>query len=57
MRSFIDIQKGNSNTVYWAKATNFYNTLANYAAFSNVSIDMFITSLDQSGLMEMKNLW
>ena len=56
MRSFIDIQKANSNTQFVAKATKYYDALANYASQANVVIDIFIASLDQSGLLEMKSL-
>jgi len=51
MRSFIDIQKANSNSTFIQKATKYYDALAGFAASINIVIDMFITSLDQIGLM------
>eukprot|EP00830_Metopus_es_P019347 TRINITY_DN709_c0_g1_i1.p1 TRINITY_DN709_c0_g1~~TRINITY_DN709_c0_g1_i1.p1 ORF type:complete len:555 (+),score=100.08 TRINITY_DN709_c0_g1_i1:528-2192(+) len=56
LRSHLDMIKGNPNTKYIAKATKFYETLTEKACTLNSVLDIFICSLDQVGLLEMKSM-
>lgn len=54
IRSHHDIQKDNAK--YMKKATKHYDTLAHRAATNGHVVDIYSCALDQTGLMEMKQL-
>ncbi|CAD8135653.1 unnamed protein product [Paramecium pentaurelia] len=56
IRSYLDIQKENPNTQYLQKAKKFYNEIAQRAIKANMTVDIFAFTLDQFGLLEMKQL-
>jgi protein transport protein SEC23 len=46
IRSYLDIQKENENTKYYAKAKKFYTELTQRAIKANLAIDIFAFTLD-----------
>ena len=57
IRSHQDILKEKDNTKYMKKAMTFYNSLAQRATTLGVVVDMFVCSLDQIGVLEMRALY
>lgn len=56
IRMYLDFEKNNSNTQYYAKALEFYTLLATRAAKTGIVVDLFACALDQVGVYEMKVL-
>lgn len=54
MRSHKDIEKQASNTKYMKNAMKFYEAMATRATAWRTVIDLFVSSLDQVGLLESK---
>eukprot|EP00744_Colponema_vietnamica_P001812 GILI01002954.1.p1 GENE.GILI01002954.1~~GILI01002954.1.p1 ORF type:complete len:758 (+),score=211.14 GILI01002954.1:172-2445(+) len=55
IRSHPDLQKENPNTKLHKKAVKFYQSVSQRAAKNGHAIDIFCSSLDQVGLLEMKS--
>lgn len=56
IRSHLDLQRDNKNARFTKNALTFYTGLASRAAQSGFAVDIFVGSLDQVGLHEMKVL-
>ena len=54
MRSHKDIEKGASNTKHMKNAIKFYSGIGDRSSSLGIVIDLFISSLDQVGLLESK---
>ena len=57
IRSHHDILKQNEKTAYMKDAIAFYDGLSNRALKKGIVMDLFVASVDQSGVLEMKNLF
>ena len=57
IRSHHDILKQNEKTKYMKDAISFYDSLSNRALKKGIVMDLFVASVDQSGILEMKNLF
>ena len=57
IRSHQDIIKQNEKTKYMKEAIKFYETLSSRAVKKGIVIDIFASSLDQAGVLEMKSLF
>lgn len=53
LRSHHDIQKNNEKCKLMKKATEFYQTISKNALAKGIIIDLFVSSIDQSGILEM----
>lgn len=56
IRGYLDFEKGNENTKYFKDACNYYELLADRAFKAGQIIDIFASSLNQTGLLEMRYL-
>jgi protein transport protein SEC23 len=54
IRSHLDIQKEAENTKYLKSAIKFYQDLADRAQKAGIVIDVFVGSIDQVGVLELK---
>lgn len=54
IRSHIDIQKERDNTKFLKASTKYFTELSNRAMKSGIVIDLFVSALDQVGVLEMK---
>jgi len=54
IRSHLDIQKEADNTKHLKAAIKYYQTLADRAQAKSIVIDVFVASVDQVGILEMK---
>lgn len=54
IRSHMDIQKEKDNTKYLKNAIKYYQALADRAQKAGVVVDLFVASVDQVGVLEMK---
>jgi protein transport protein SEC23 len=57
IRSHQDILKQNEKTVFMKEAITFYDSLASRALKRGIVVDLFVASVDQSGVLEMKSLF
>ena len=57
IRSHQDIIKQNEKTKYMKDAITFYDGLAARALKRGIVVDLFVSSVDQSGVLEMKSLF
>jgi protein transport protein SEC23 len=57
IRSHHDILKMNEKTAYMKEATQFYESLSVRASKRGIVMDLFVASVDQSGILEMKSLF
>lgn len=54
IRSHLDIQSEKDNTKYLKNAIKYYQGLADRAQKAGVVVDLFVASVDQVGVLEMK---
>jgi protein transport protein SEC23 len=54
IRSHLDIQKERENTCHLKNAIKFYTECATRAQKAGIVLDVFVASLDQVGIIEMK---
>jgi protein transport protein SEC23 len=54
IRSHLDIQKEHENTKHLKSAIKFYQGLADRSQAANIVVDVFVASVDQVGILEMK---
>jgi len=57
IRSHHDILKQNEKTVYMKDAMSFYEGISTRALKKGIVMDLFVASVDQSGVLEMKSLF
>ena len=57
IRSHQDILKQNEKTTYMKDSTTFYDNLSARALKRGIVVDLFVASVDQSGVLEMKGLF
>ena len=55
IRSHLDIQKDRENTRHLKPAIKFYTECAQRAQASGIVLDIFVASVDQVGVIEMKS--
>jgi protein transport protein SEC23 len=56
IRTARDVKDENTNAKYMKAALVYYNALAAKAILNGHAVDVFCCSIDQMGLMEMRNL-
>jgi protein transport protein SEC23 len=54
IRSHLDIQQEKENTKHLKSAIKFYQGLADRSQKAGIVIDVFVASVDQVGILEMK---
>lgn len=57
IRSHLDIQKERENTKFLKAATKYYSDLAVRAQKAGIVMDLFVSALDQVGVLEMKTVF
>jgi len=57
IRSHLDIQKEKDNTKFLKSATKYYADLAARALKAGIIMDLFVSALDQVGVLEMKSCY
>lgn len=57
IRSHHDILKQNEKTAFMKDAITFYDSLAQRSLKRGIVVDLFVASVDQSGILEMKGLF
>jgi len=57
IRSHMDILKQNEKVAFMKDSITFYDSLAARALKRGIVIDLFVASVDQSGVLEMKSLF
>lgn len=55
MRTFLDIHENNANVKYFKNAKKFYQTIESRLVRKH-TVDIWAYGLDQSGLLEMRNI-